>query len=66
MSDDLPTDLPSLLDWIERYADDIYVRERNADGHWEAMALSALPTKVAIKWVCSWIREGRVPSRVKS
>lgn len=68
MSDDLPipTGLPSLLDWIERYSADIYVRVNLDDGKgWQTLALTEMPPAVAIATVCGFIRDGRVPVRVR-
>jgi len=59
----LPTSLDELCDYIIKYADDIYVREQ-IDGKWGAYVLSEMPTKLALKWAMTFIKEGRVPHRV--
>ena len=61
----LPETLPELLDWIERYADSIFVREE-ISGKWKNAALGALPAKRALFHAFRFIREGRIPVRVRS
>lgn len=63
MPEDIPNSLDELCDYIVKYADDIYVREQ-IDGKWGSYSLVELPTKVALKLVMKWIKEGRVPHRI--
>jgi hypothetical protein len=62
----LPTTLIELCDYIVKYADGIFIREKNEEGHWESIALTELPTLLAIKHTLRFVREGRIPVRVRS
>lgn len=62
-SNELPTTLDELCDYIIKYADDIYVRE-NINGKWGSYALSEIPAMLALKHTIGWIKEGVVPHRI--
>ena len=47
--------LLEMLDNIEHRSDDVFVRAEIA-GTWQNVALSNLPTRDALKWVCTWLR----------
>ena len=47
--------LLEMLDNIEHRSDDVFVRAGIA-GQWGNVALSDLPTKDALHWVCTWLR----------
>jgi hypothetical protein len=53
-----------LIDYIEEYSDVIAVREK-VNGNWGSYFLNDLKAKDAIKHVCRFIREGRLPVRIK-
>ena len=57
--------LPELLDYIERHADEIYVRE-TINGEPGNHRLSELPAPRALHWAFEWIRRGVVPRRVRT
>lgn len=57
------TQMTDLLDYIERYADAIFVRDQ-IDGKWDAYALSSLPAPRALFHAFRWIREGVIPHRL--
>lgn len=63
MEEDLPTSLDELCDYIVKYADDIYVREQ-IDERWGSYSLTEMPTKLALKHVMRFIKEGRIPHRI--
>jgi hypothetical protein len=62
----LPETLPELLEWIERYADSIFVLEEISPGQRETFALGSLPAKRALFHAFRWIRNGAIPVRVRS
>lgn len=61
-ADDIES-LDELCEYIETYADGIYVREE-VDGEWGSHALTELPAEQAIEHTLRFIRERRVPGRV--
>ena len=61
---DTPRTLPQLLDYIERYADTIFVREL-VNGNWESVALSSLPAKRALFHGFRFLRDGVIPVQVR-
>jgi hypothetical protein len=65
MNNHLPENMEELCDYIERYADTIFVRAQT-DGKWGPHALAALPAKEALKHAFGWIKEGIIPVRVLS
>ena len=64
--DNLPESLPELLDYIERYADSIFVLESGRDGRRKPTGLAKLPGKRALFYAFRFIREGAIPARVPS
>lgn len=62
-AEDIET-LDDLCNYIEEYADKIYVREK-INGVWCAVSLSELQGGLAIKHAFRFIREGRIPFRLK-
>lgn len=62
MSEEIHT-LDELCDYIVKYADDIYIRDK-IDEKWGAYALSKIPTKLALKHAMRWIKEGVIPLRI--
>jgi len=63
MEEDIPRNLEEFCDYIINYSDDIYVREQ-INGKWGSYALSELPTKLALKNIMVWIKEGMIPHRI--
>lgn len=61
MPDKFPETVIELCDYIEKHASGIYVREKDATGKFDAVALTELPVKLAIQHTLRFIREGRVP-----
>ena len=59
-----PETLDELCDYITTHAGTIYVREQH-NGRWGSFSLSELPGKVAIAHALRFIKEGRVPVRVR-
>lgn len=47
--------IEELCDWIETYADSIYVREKRANGSWGTFALTELPPQAAIHYALDFI-----------
>jgi hypothetical protein len=64
-SEGLPETLPELLDYIENYADSIFVRDA-VNERWDSYALTELPVSRALYHAFRFIREGRIPVRVLS
>jgi len=59
-----PKTLNELCDYIVKYADSIPVREK-IDGKWGSYWLTELPVKLALKHAMRFVKEGRIPARVK-
>ena len=53
-----------LIDYIIEYSDVIAVREKVND-EWGSFFLKDLPQKLAIKHALNFIKEGRLPNRLK-
>lgn len=64
MSDNLPADLESLCDYIVEHAGSIAVREQ-IDGKWGVYFLTELSPVLAIKHALRFVKEGRIPIRMK-
>ena len=61
--DEKPKSLDEICDFILKFCDDIYVREQK-NGKWGTYRLSELPTKLALKYAMTWIKEGKTPHRI--
>jgi hypothetical protein len=62
-TDNTPQSLEELCDYIEKYAQDIYIREKIND-KWGAYSIAELPTSLALKHVFTFIKLGRIPHRI--
>ena len=63
MEDKKPESLDELCDYIVKYVDDIYVKEQ-INEKWGSYSLSEIPSRLAIKHVLKWVKEGIIPYRV--
>lgn len=57
--------IEELCDYIAEYAGYIFVREQ-IDGKWGSYSLTELPPAHAIEHALRFIKEGRVPVRLKT
>jgi hypothetical protein len=57
-----PAAIKTLPDYIERFADEIYVREQ-IDGEWGTYALTDLPVRLAIHHAMRLAADGYLPVR---
>lgn len=68
MKNNQPETLHELVQYINKYKDLIYVREK-VGGKWGAYALTELPARLAVshftRFANQFVNEGRIPHRVK-
>ena len=56
--------IENLCDYISLYKRTIFIREK-VDGKWGGYSLSELPTDLAIDHALRFIKEGRIPIRIR-
>lgn len=62
--ENLPETIGDLCDYISLWKHSIYVREQ-VNGKWDSYALTELPSNKAIDHTLHFVKEGRIPVRLK-
>jgi hypothetical protein len=57
----MPSELIALLADIEKHAADIYIRDYNAEGKVENMALADMPGRLALRHALHFLIRGEMP-----
>ncbi len=56
--------LADVINYIDKHAGEIFVREQGPDGHWGSFSLLQLPARKALDHAFRFIRLGQLPHRV--